>query len=231
MAVLASPTDVHLTSTSTNFPNAVSPLTLMTWINYDAWESADIASMVGVYSTPLGTAMQIGKRAPANQIAVWTWGGGILINTATLPLVNNEWIHVTYTFNGTSTSQLYVNGVFSLSATSTQVAGTLTTMYINGYPTGLTNETSNIQADDTILFNRVLSADEIMTIYTCAGGVDGINEGVLARYRYDEGVDGTNVVSVLDYSGNGNVLTPSGPGTPMTYTSTYIARDIRPVII
>jgi hypothetical protein len=185
--------------------------------------------MVGVYSNPPVTAIQIGSKA-ANSIDLWTWGGTTMISAAGLfTPTNNTWIHVAYTFDGT-THRLYINGTFITSSTTTQIAGTLGTMYVNGYPTGGVSETSAVMTDDTILFNRLLGADEINTIYNCAGAVDGISYGVAARYKYDEGAAGSNIVSVLDYSGNGNTLTPSGAGTPMTYVSTYIAHDTSPVL-
>jgi hypothetical protein len=228
MAIQLSATDIHLTSTSSNFPNAVGPLTFMSWINYANWSAGVTASMVGVY-LPGTTAIQIGTKTNSGTINIWTWGGGELINAVGLYTpTNNQWIHVAYTYDGINHT-LYINGVLITTSTATQVAGVLTTMYINGYPTGSTNETSTVMIDDTLLFNRVLGLYEINTIYNCAGTRDGIAYGLNARYRYDESAPGDTVTTITDYSGNGNVLTPSGSGTPISYVATYVANDERMV--
>lgn len=227
MAIQLTATDVHLTSASSNFPNTTSAITFMTWLNYGSWSAGTTASMVGVY-LPGTTAIQIGTRT-INNIDIWTWGGTLLVSTNGLYTPpNNTWMHVCYTYDGT-TSKVYANGSLINSSTTTQIAGVLTTMYINGYPTGATNETCTVGVDDTILFDRVLTADEIQTIYTSAGTTDGVNYGVKARYRYDEQPVGSVVTSIIDYSGNNNQLTPAGTGT-ITYITTYISNDERPVL-
>jgi hypothetical protein len=228
MAIQLSATDIHLTATSSKYPNATGPLTFMSWINYANWSAGVAASMVGVYRTGT-TAIQIGTRASSGTIDIWTSSGTILISAAGLYVPSNDqWIHVAYTYNGT-THTLYINGVLITTSTVTQVAGVLTTMYINGYPNGLADETSTAMIDDTMLFNRVLGANEINTIYDCAGTRDGIAYGLNARYKYNESAPGNTVTTITDYSGYGIVLTPSGSGTPISYVETYVANDERMV--
>lgn len=227
MAVQLTATDTHLTSVASPLVSVAGPLSLSTWINHSSW-NAGTASIVGAYLAGT-TGIQIGTRG-ANQIDIWTWGGGLLVssNTATYTPTNGTWIHIAYTCNGTS-HQLYAEGNLVATATTAQIAGTMTQMYINGYPTGVANETSAALVDDVVFYNRVISADEVKTIASLRGSRDGIVHGALARYKFDELTPGLAVVSVTDYTGNGRTLTPSGAGATMTYIASPIDIDTTPV--
>jgi hypothetical protein len=67
MAIQLSATDIQLTSTSSNFPNAVGPLTFMSWINYANWSAGVNTNMVGLYR-PGTTTIQIGSKASSSTI-------------------------------------------------------------------------------------------------------------------------------------------------------------------
>ena len=243
MAVQSSTGGTYLSSfPGTNLPNTSSAVTLAGWVNYNGWTTATTNSMFGMYNgnatssiTPT-TAIQIGSRAVAGQIHVWTWGGARLINTATGSpvLTNNEWVHVVYTCTavsgGNQTRTIYVNGVQAATETNaTQIAGALTQVYINGYPQagGGTGESGPAIVDDILVFNRALPISEIQTLYTCRGMRDGITFGLVARYTFQEAPSG-NVSSCVDYSGSASPLI-SGAGTPLTYILGYSNQHTRPL--
>lgn len=224
-----------LSSTPGQFShNAQQPCTIMAWIRAnDAAFWNQRVSCAGIYgppalsapsSTPV-TAMQLGCYNFSN-FACWTWGGLALVASGTFssPPVG-VWTHYAVSYNGT-TYTLYINGVFNAANTVSQQAGSLNQTYINGYPTGGTNETNNFAVDDFIFFSRSLSQDEIRTIYHLEGPRDGIVQNCHARYTYEEGVVGTAVVAGIDLSPSKAVMTPA-PGTPALYYPSRAMTNLR----
>ena len=226
--------DYHLASQTGSLSiSGTAPVTLMVWLNTN-WTIGNTVSMVGTYNTATsgGTAIQIGTKAGTGACDVWTWGGTTLVSTVGLmTLTNNEWVHVAYTYDGT-THRIYINSQFVNSSTVAQQAGTITAVYINGYPTGGTNETGTFSVDDVSYFNRALSADEVLTAYTTAGDKDGLVYGNNVSFVFDEGFPGSIANAVIDQTGNGNTLTPIGPasGVNFVYTASFISGDSRPVL-
>ena len=146
-------------------------------------------------------------------------------------MADNTWYHIAYTYDGT-THFLYINGILNNTATTSQLSGTITSIYINGYPTGGTSETGLLSVDDISYFSRTLSSNEVLTAYTTAGGRDGITYGCTASILFSEGGVGAIATNCLDYTLNGNNLTPIGSATGVNfiYSASYIAGDTRPPI-
>lgn len=224
MAILTAPGNYNL-SVSSTFVNANSPQTLMCWINSSRWNDTGAISMFGAYLSGV-TAIQIGKYTVGGYVSVWRWGGTTLVNTAGtfIPPIG-QWIHVAYTYNGT-THSLYCNGSLASTSSAPTVSGVLTSLYVNGYPTGAGNESSDTLLDDLRYYNRTLSAAEIQTIYTCAGATDGIVMGLMARYQTDERPSGVPVLDLIDYSGNGRNMT-SNDTSVIQYAPSTAVQNIR----
>lgn len=211
-----------LSSAANSFSvNAQSPMTLMTWVNcIDSTVWTQTTSMVGVYGPGAAptTAIQIGSRGGAggSGLNVWSWGGLVLVNFATHAPVGS-WNHYAVTFNGTNAWTLYINAVQVATSTTAQQAGNLSQTFINGYPTGGTNESGNFAVDDIVFASRLMSQDEIRTIYNLQGPRDGIFQNVIARYTYDEGVVGNAVVQGKDIASTAAHMTPSAGTAPIYY--------------
>src|SRR5271167_1469898 len=120
----------------------------------------------------------------------------------------NTWVHYAYTCTvssngagtaGTQTHSLYINGVLNnTSSNANQIAGVPTLVYLNGYPIASANtgyESNTTGIDDVYYFNRLLSANEILTLYNTRGQRDGDAYGLIARYDFNELSSGSNVVS------------------------------------
>jgi hypothetical protein len=214
------------------------PLTLMVWLNTAVWSSAARVSMFGTYNsaTAGGTAVQIGTSTGAGEISCWTWGGTVLIGSTGYTAPSNTWIHIAYAFDGTvanggtNTHRLYINGVLNNSnTTGTQLAGTITSVYINGYPGGGVSETGVISVEDARYYNRVLSANEILSAYTSYGDRDGIVSGLIASYSFSENAPGVVANNIKDIAGGGNTLTPIGAAAAnFTFSTSIVAGDCRP---
>lgn len=246
--------DYHLASQTGNLSiNAQQPVTLMAWINA-VINTSGTRSMVGTYNTATsgGTAIQMGARNATGRFVVWTWGAGVLVDTASsgggllITIPDNTWTHYAYTFDGTY-HRLYINaqlinevnnatGVSTITGVtgySSQLPGTITAVYINGYPSGGANETSVFSVDDTRYFSRALTDTEILSAYSTAGNKDGIVENIECSYLFNNGTPGSVASFIPDVSGGGqNTLTPIGSATGVnfTYTTSFITSDTRPPI-
>lgn len=134
-------------------------------------------------------------------------------------LTLNAWSHIAAKLDYVArTIELFHNGV------SVGTSGTLT-----GWTSGNTSDTDSLTSsiasqhgstgelfdgdcDDCRLYNRLLTADEIRTIYTAQGG-DGIISGLFHRYTLREASPGTaataagSIKNVAVGAANGN---PSG---------------------
>lgn len=230
--------DKHIYSVSSNFRRSTDPYTITVWINA-VWDGGIPLSFVGMYdggvTTPTPTTgLQIGTSAGNGKVSTWTYGGTILVESATAVMIpyNNTWQMITYTFDGT-THRLYRNDILLNTAVGNTVAGTFTQVYINGYPpTGSAAETAAYSVDSYTYFGRTLSGTEIQTIYNAGGARHGITYQQLARYEFDELAQGATTSSIIDMSGNNNTLSSTGASaTPITYTYTnsYANSNLRPV--
>lgn len=242
MAVQTSAVDTHLRSSQALGLSALTPFSVSTWINANWGSTATpigTVSLVGIYGPttdiPLGspvTAMQVGTRTGSGELSCWTWGGGVLVETANNVMVtlNNTWVHIVYTFDGT-THTVYCNGASMATATTSQINGFLNQVYINGYPGGVLNEVAAFQVDKYSLYRRTLSAAEVLTMYSAAGTRHGIVNDLIAWYEFDQLAEGSTATAELDLSGNGNTLTSTGAGAAITYTysNTYANANLRPV--
>lgn len=216
-----------------NFQSSTSPITITCWINAP-WSGAT-HSYVGMYdekqrvATGNSTAIQLGSRA-ANTFNVWTWGGGILV-TSSITISPGVWTFLAYTYDGT-THRCYVNGQLGGSSTVTQLAGNFDRIYLNGYTNGGANETDTFQLDTYNYYNRTLSANELLTMYTSRGNRHGIVHGVVARYEFDGGSLGTSVSSVTNLTtynllySNLIPVTPAGT-TRVNYISGHASGNLR----
>ncbi len=221
--------------------------TLSLWVNFPTTPATTI-SMFGFYNgtadliTTPTTAIQVGVRGTGN-IDIWTWGGGLLVSTTGYTIPSNTWIHVTYTCTaisgGTQTHKVYINGNLNNTSTNaTQIAGILTQFCVNGYPEAThRNETGTWSLDDPRCFDRVLSDNEILTMYSTKGSCDGIVHGAVCRYDLSESFVGSTVANGtngniasydLSIQKNNLVLAHTSTSTAPTYVIDWIDKYERP---
>lgn len=246
-------TEVYMHSKVNPAPGMVNTNTaqsFMCWLSVSGAALAAVTSMVGAYngthdgSTLPTTGLQIGCRGGATPgMMVWTYGGVILVDTnpggigviTPYSPVIDEWFHIVYTCTTLSganqTHSLYVNGVLKSQAThALQNAGLLTQIYINGYPHDITSggETGDVKVDDIRFYSRQLSVDEVLTIYNSRGGVDGITDGLVASFPFEEGIIDTAIVNVSDVSGYTNdLITQNNGGNSMVYIAGVTGNNVR----
>lgn len=130
----------------------------------------------------------------------------------TTPILADVWYHVAAVYNG-SDLRLYLNGVLEgMTPVSGAIDDNPGSLGIGGDPAG--SISANAVIDEVRIWNIPLSAIDIQTwLYTTLAG----NEyGLVAYYRFDEGIEGldnTSVTSLPDLSVNGNNGTLTGFAT------------------
>jgi hypothetical protein len=201
------------------------------WINASgAWFGLSSArSMIGMYSSSnvsggAGAAIQIGTRGTAaspGQVDIWEWGGTVMVSSTGFTPPVGSWFHVAATYDGTN-CRIYINGVLNNTGAFTKTAGyNYNMVFLDGYIYGVTAESSVFAIDDVAAYSRVLSANEILTLYNSRGMRDGMMYGCVARFTFDEQPVGFNVDYVQDESqyvanilpqSNGAFTNPGGTG-------------------
>jgi hypothetical protein len=241
MAILTTAADTHLRSSQTMGLSSQSAFSISCWIN-GVWNPGSRRSLVGIYGGSADTALaapitgvQIGTTNGSGELTCWTWGGGVLVGTAAgvMTALNNAWVHIVYTYDST-THRVYLNGALAASQLNTvnpQIAGFLNQVYINGYPTGTTSEVSAFYIDQYTLFRRTLAPDEIQTMYYSQGARHGLVNGLICKFEFDEGIEGSLTASVPDLSNSGHNLSVDGVSTAISYSyvNSLASSNIRPV--
>ena len=179
--------------------SGLTDFTIATWVNPAAVPNWARAFDIGTGETVnmFLTVSAGGQNTPRFAITVSGNGNEQRLN-APSPLPLNQWTHLAVTLSG-STGTLYVNGV----AVDTNIAmtlnpsslGTTTQNYIgkSQYPA---DPYLDGIVDEFQIYNRALTAAEVQSLTTSAGGTAG--GGNVAWYQFDEPKGATAV----DSSGN-----------------------------
>lgn len=148
------------------------------------------------------------------------WGTGITqYNAATATLASvfdNNWHQVTLTSDTTSLV-LHIDGVAGTPVTlggSSIIAGTYHTTVAAYDPLGEAGAGLELYGPFDIaeirLYNRALSEEEVMTIYSSVG-TDDIWYGIVSKWLFQGALGSTasGANSIIDIANNGNHLTPA----------------------
>jgi len=94
-----------------------------------------------------------------------------------------QWYHVACYYTNAGVNGIFINGVFDIS--DTQTTGAVTNDYLRVGDAGYGTNNFHGVIDDLRIYNRVLPADEVATIYACRG-TDGIHYGLEYRWALNE---------------------------------------------
>lgn len=141
------------------------------------------------------------------------------INDATAISVG-EWVHIAGVYSPGVTWLMYRNGVQSATGSSS-TAMTFDALRPMGIGAGgVGTEGRNLLGcfADFRVYNRVVTANEMLTIANCYGH-DGITNGLVGRWPLNEGAEGVTapttsglIKDVSDYKNNGTIVTTgTGP--------------------
>ena len=131
------------------------------------------------------------------EVGFWDVGGvgNVIINdlyqassgnlTSDIGISPGTWYHVACTRNTSNEALIYINGIQHGSGNINSLVPSPNNLRI-GHRTAATGQYFDGHLEDMRIYNRVLSAAEIETIYA-AKGVDGITHGLEHRWKLDEG--------------------------------------------
>jgi hypothetical protein len=149
-------------------------------------------------------------------------------------LVLNEWQQVAFTWNGSSTAssvQLYINGVAVSHSFDQDGVGTKLSDAANSFVVATSDRTFDGKIDDVRMYNRVLSAGEIQSLYNFGSsdkvnssasqsqGTGRLDSGLTEYWKFDDGSGTTAVNSSTKGTGSNGTLTGS---TLPTWGTGYI---------
>jgi len=165
-----------------NFNN---PLTITVWIRKVNWAENGLAkSLIGIYNVEASAGIQLGLYSSA--FAAWRYSGFNLARVSSDTLIPNNWHFFTYIFTGTG-SQMYVDAVLRNTTAVVTQNGGIEIFQINSFPYNADFlETSNdFFVSDYRVYSRILSIDEISTIYNSRGR-DSIVSDLKLRFPLNE---------------------------------------------
>lgn len=206
--------------------NALGEASLSYWINTtqisasaNDWESPHVTGreVVGNDDCMWGG---IDNGGASISLAEMSWAQGVLRRLKSTEYVNDgAWHHVVQTMKlAGAVQQIYFDGVLDTSAsggTATSPSNTFTSI---GRLTAATPVYLDGLVDDVRIYNRVLTATEVAIMYA-QRGADPIIDGLVTRYKLDDGAPGTTVSTAEDEMGNNHVT--SVGGTP-TFEESYV---------
>jgi hypothetical protein len=229
MAVLLNGINQGLNASATSLAQNVTQCTLMAWINVQSFPSVS-GGIVQVNTNSTGTssrinllllnsgAIRIGGRAPDSMPTITS-----IDSTATIT-ATNTWFHIVGILDfANSVGYLYINGVQS-ATTGALVFSAAVTDNTSSYAVNLgsdennTGEWCNVIIDDARVYHRILTDNEIQTIYACQGS-DEIVQDLQARwFMYGDENQNIGDVSTISISNVRNTSSISS-GSSLTLSS------------
>ncbi|MEX0930735.1 MAG: LamG domain-containing protein [Candidatus Paceibacterota bacterium] len=175
--------DNHIEVAGYSVPSAATGI-----VSFSFWMRADVISN---NNSMFGSAtnMEMNMNGGGN-LRVNIFGGGA---ASTFALTAGVWVHIVADGNAnTDISRLWVNGVLETTNGGQTSATVGTNLYI-GWSNGQPDNRHFVGAiDDFRKYNRLLSLNEIQTIFNTRGK-DGITFGLQHRYLFSENAPGTTV--------------------------------------
>jgi hypothetical protein len=159
-----------------------------------------VMGFVNLMNVTSSTGVQIGTRS-CNDIGCWQYGGTYYVNMTTLPSLN-QWHFISYTYN--TSGRLHSFSIDAGTPVTASVASQSGNPEVCDFGGNAYGEPMNGMIDDIRIYNRVLSTNEIQTIYNLRGN-DHIVSGLIFRWTFMEGASGTVISgagTIRDVSGN-----------------------------
>lgn len=154
--------DVISISNPINIPNINSSFSADIWFNtYTTSSTRQI-----LFCGSDGNSFQIEIRS--NTLRMGNWGGGILVNSNITPSIFT-WYHCVVSTNGTINS-IYINGNLINSNSGGAQSGTVSRIVMGSYLLNGVSEQFNGLISNVKMYNRALSASEILQNYNATKG-------------------------------------------------------------
>ncbi len=184
------------------------PFTISAWVKYTGTLSGIDKRIVSWHDGSKNIQLALDSPDGAffifNDSATSTWSQSTITQA-----VADTWYHVTATFDGASTYQMYLNGKVDEAGSGSSVAvhnSDSTTLYIGQRGNGSTSYFPGT-IDEVRIYNRVLSSEEVGQLYRLTAPT-GTETGLKGYWSFNgKDISGT---TAYDRSGAGNTGTTSG---------------------
>ncbi|MFA6365397.1 MAG: LamG-like jellyroll fold domain-containing protein [Candidatus Paceibacterota bacterium] len=144
-------------------PNLTSALTVEAWAKTPIVQDATYDTIVSKFSSGPYNGWFLRRNANSSVVYFTLYDNGTATASITGPtIVANQWTHYAATFDGTI-ARIYVNGVLSASDLSASIGSATTNFVISGNYGSTENWNGSI--DEVRIYNRALSATEILNQY------------------------------------------------------------------
>ncbi|MEO7214776.1 DUF2341 domain-containing protein [Mucilaginibacter sp.] len=185
------------------------PITMSAWVYYTTYPSG--TANVMVLQGNSGYTQMVFRNTAGSPVGINSSGNGIIVVSASTPAINN-WHYFVYTFNGSNSSSLYIDGALTSSSTTSPQAGTPTNIVFGSYNTGA-GEYYNGYLDESRVINTNLSANWVKAEYN--------NQKDPASFTIEgtTTTDATNVLTIpggVIYTYSGSSYTPNVAGVTTT---------------
>jgi hypothetical protein len=179
------------TSSNITLPNPIGTGgTLMGWVRMNS-----VTGTQGIFANgATGAFFFVQANGTDLECRLWVKNKEV---TASAVLSSGTLYHMAFTWiaDGARTSnEIFLNGVSQASGSNAS----------DSPPTGQFNvgrvstDYANVDVEDVRMYGRVLTADEIMTIYACQGN-DGMYTDLYYRWLLNEGAEGATASTFEDY--------------------------------
>jgi len=230
-----------------SFANITSSISIAYWVNVTgATEDFDAMVMRGYNGTSVPYYMDLRANLPGTGSGTHklSWASYNGSNVGVVSSVDfseddnkNKWWHVTGTFDTTNGWKLYLDGVLDASSSDTTALPVNSTGITFGsfYNNGPIIRFAPIQLDDVRIYNRALTASEVLQLYALGGDKiaktqssssgTGINAGLVGHWTFD----GKDMLTgqARDMSGNGNHGSLVGMATSTSRTFGQIGQALK----
>ena len=156
-------------------------------------------------------AYQIGTRyqtSTLTYLCMWNANLPIVVSVSNPPL--NMWTSVAYTYDGISTSNLFVNGTLSATSTTAVQTGSGAGVTCNIGGNWAAEPMINSMLEDVRLYNRVLSNNEILSISN-GKNFDSDVYGLSYWWKMNNVPNSATLNSILEERNTSTVITGSTP--------------------
>ncbi|TSC52475.1 MAG: hypothetical protein LiPW41_245 [Parcubacteria group bacterium LiPW_41] len=153
-------TDDYISTSS--IPNLTSEFSFSVWAKTPILQDSTYDTIISKFSSSPYNGWFLRHSPNTNAIYFSFYNAGSSYSVSTSALTANTWIHYVGTFDG-SNMKLYTNGL--LSGTQVGSVGSATTNFAIGGNYGGPSETWNGSIDEVRVYNRALSASEILAMY------------------------------------------------------------------
>ena len=202
--------DVIQTDTATGMGTLETAKTISLWFYSNGFNDANNEFLFALKTAGLDTT-DIGFWGGNIQAGKFGSGSGLVTGCDYFPS-EREWHLFTYTFNGVDSNKIYIDGVDRCGNTSTPDTGTIT--YVMFGHEGFSSFFFNGKIDETRIYNRALSANEVARLYKIGLGstvnrpTSALDKGLVGHWTFDgPDISGTRA---KDRSGNNNHGTLNG---------------------